>query len=149
MRISDLGFDPVAVGLQESAELFGGWQGDEVAGDEEFLVHAGGGELDLDAVALAAEEDADRRCVSLLHHVGLEPIEIEIHLPGIGRLKSTDLHVDQHMTAEEAVVEDQIDAVVLAALGHAELASLETKAASEFEKETLQMIEQGGFEVRL
>ncbi len=38
-----LAFDALAVGFEETAEFLHGRQGDEVAGDEELLVHAGGG----------------------------------------------------------------------------------------------------------
>jgi hypothetical protein len=60
-------FDAFAVGFEEAAEFFHRWQGDEVAGDEELLVHAGGGEFDGGSVAVAAQEDADGRVVALFH----------------------------------------------------------------------------------
>lgn len=42
-------FEALAVGFEEAAEFFHGGQGDEGAGDEEFLIHACGGEFHLGA----------------------------------------------------------------------------------------------------
>ena len=96
---------------------------------------------------VAAQENADGRLVAFGHHVGLEPIQIKIHLPGVGGLEGPDLEVDENMATEEPVEKDEIDAVVLATLGHAELAGFETEAVPKFEEETLKVIEQRGLEL--
>ena len=96
-------FDAFAVGFQEAAELLNRGQGDEVSGDEEFLIHPGGGEFHGGFVPVAAQEDADRGLVAFLHHVGFEPVDIEIHLPGIGRLEGADFQIDENMTPEQPV----------------------------------------------
>jgi len=44
-RVGHQAFDAFAVGFEEAAEFLHRGQGDEVAGDEEFLIHAGGGEF--------------------------------------------------------------------------------------------------------
>ena len=53
------------------------------------------------------------------------------------------------MAAEQPVIEDQIDAVMPAAFGNAELAGLETKAAAELQQEFLEVVEKDGFEIEL
>jgi len=102
-----------------------------------LLIHAGGGELDFGPVLVATKENADGRLVAPGHHIGLEPVQVKIHLPGVGGLEGPDLEVDENVAAEETVVKDEFDTVVLAPLGHAELAGLETESASEFEEETV------------
>jgi hypothetical protein len=57
-------FNQGPVGLQQSLQLFSAGQGDEVAGDEEFLVHAGGSEFHGGFVPVAAQDDADGRIVA-------------------------------------------------------------------------------------
>jgi len=45
-------FDAFAVALGENTVFFRGWQGDEIAGDEKPLIHAGGGEFDFGCAGL-------------------------------------------------------------------------------------------------
>jgi hypothetical protein len=144
--VSHEAFDPVAVGFQERAESFGGWESNEIAGDEELLIYASGGELDFCTVAITAQEDPQGRVVAFGGHVGFEPVQIEIHLAGVAGLEGTHLEINEHVAAEDAVIEHQVHAVMPAALGHAELTGLETEAATELEDELLQVIEKCGFE---
>ena len=116
-------------------------------GDEEFLVHAGGGELDFCTVAVAAQEDADGRIVAGAHHVCLEPVDVEIHLTGIRRLEGPDFQINENVAAENAVVEDEVEAVMPASFGHAELAGLKAEAAAQLEEELLQVIQEDGFKL--
>ena len=58
-----------------------------------------------------------------------------------------DFQVNENMTAEAAMIEDEIDVIMLAAHGDALLARLETKACAEFQKEGLQVGEQGVFQI--
>ena len=51
------------------------------------------------------------------------------------------------MAAQAAVIEDEIDAVVLVADGDAKLSRLETKAGAELEEKTLHVIEQRGLKI--
>ena len=68
---------------------------------------------------------------------------------GISRLERPDFQIEQDVAAQEAMVEHQIHAVMPAALGHAKLPRLETKATPQFEEEVLQAIQQHGFEFLL
>ena len=88
------------MGFEEAAKFFHGRQGHEVAGDEEFLIHASGGEFDLGAIAVAAQQDAYGWLIIVFHHVDFEPIDVEIHLSRIGRLEGSDLQIDEDMAAE-------------------------------------------------
>jgi hypothetical protein len=47
------------------------------------------------------------------------------------------------------VIEHQVDAVVLAALSHTELAGLETEATPELQQESLDVVQQGRLELLL
>ncbi len=138
-----------SVGGDKGAELLGARQRDEVTGDEEFLAETGGSVFDLGLVLVTAEHDADRRLVTVSHHVLLEIIQVEVHLPGVGVGEGADFQVNQHMAAEPPVVKHEVDAIVLVADGDAELARLETKTGADFEEESLDMIEECGLEIVL
>jgi len=57
--------------------------------------------------------------------------------------------VDDDVAAQEAVVEDQIDEIVVLIEGEALLASLEKEAFAEFEQEMLQPVDDGLLQIRL
>src|SRR5271166_3503150 len=83
------------------------------------------------------------------HHLLLEIIEVEIHLSGVPMTKRSDLEIQQYVAAKETMVKDQVDIVVLIADGDPFLPGFKTKAGAQFQEECLQMIEEGGFEIRL
>lgn len=122
--------------------MFGRRQCDQIAGDEELDAQARSGELDVHAVTLAAQDNADGRMVAVLDGVRLPPVEIEVHLPGVALLEGANLQVDQHMAAQAAVVEHQVNVVVLSADGDTPLPRLEAEPFAQFEEETLQVVEQ-------
>lgn len=72
-----------------------------------------------------------------------------MNLSGVAVTERADFQIEQHVAAQAAVVENEIDAVVLVADGDAKLPRLETEAGAEFEKETLHVIEERGFEIVL
>src|SRR5260370_37430593 len=63
--------------------------------------------------------------------------------------KRSDLEIKQYVAAKETMVKDQVDIVVLIADGDPLLPGFKTKAGAQFQEECLQMIEEGGFEIRL
>lgn len=143
------GFDVGAVGLEEALELFGRGQMGEVAGDKDAVVHPRGGELNFDVVFVAAQENADGRLFIGAGDVLFPPVEVEVHLSGVAVLKRPDLEVEEDMAAEVAMVEDEVDVVVVATDGDASLPGFEEKAGAEFQEEMLEVVEEGGFEVAL
>lgn len=143
------GFDPGAVGFDESLQLLGGGQRREVAGNEKFVGHAGGGELDFGVVFIAAQQDADGRLLIGAGHVLFPPVQIKVHLADVAVTKRAGLEVEQNMATQMAVVENEVNVVVLVADGDAALAGLEKKAGAKFEEKFLQMIEQRRFEIAL
>ncbi len=137
------------VSLDEGLQVLGLGEGDEIARDEEFLVQPGGGVADPGLVFVRAEDESDGRLIARGLHVVLPVVQIKIHLPGVAMFEGADFEVDEQMAAEEAVVEDEVDVVVLFADGDALLPGLEAEAGAEFEQEGLQVIEESCFEVFL
>jgi len=146
-RFGQEGLDALTVGFQESTEFFGRWESDEVAGDEEFVVDPGGGELDGGTLMITAKDDADGRGVAIIHPVGFPPVEVEIHLPGIAVFERSDFQIDEDVATESAVVENEINVVVLPPHGDAFLPGLEAKPVAEFEEEGLEVAEECALKV--
>ena len=61
----------------------------------------------------------------------------------------SDLEIQQYVAAKGTMVKNQVDIVVLIADGDPFLPGFKTKAGTQFQEECLQMIEEGGFEIRL
>jgi hypothetical protein len=128
------------VGFEERPEFFHRRQLGQVAGDEEFLIHPGGGKLDLGAVFVAAQQNPHGWRVARCHHVRFEPVHVKIHLSRIRRAECAHLQVEQHMATQQAVIEDEVHAMMFTSLRHAELPRLETKPAAQLQEETLEMV---------
>jgi hypothetical protein len=58
-----------------------------------------------------------------------------------------DLEVDQHVAAQQTVVEHQIDEEVLLVKGEAFLPGLEQEAFAQFEQEVFDLVDDGRFQV--
>lgn len=74
---------------------------------------------------------------------------VNLHLAEVLMGKLVELEVDDDVAAEEAVVEDEVDEVVVFIEGEALLAGLEEEAFTEFEEEVLEAIDDGLLEVGL
>lgn len=135
--------------LNEPLQRLDRRQCDEVAGDEKLVIKSAGGVFDLGLVLVRAEQQTDGRLVAFGHHLGLPEVQVEVHLARVAVLEGADFQVNEQVAAEDAVVEDEVEIVVLVADGYAALAGLEAKAGAEFEEEGLQVVEQGGLEVAL
>ncbi len=135
--------EAVAITLEEPPQLVDARQRDEVARHEELVVEPAERVLDLHFVAITAQEQSDRQLVAVLAHALPEPVQIEVHLPRVAVLERAQLQVDEHVAAQLAVVEDEIDALRLArARLDSELPRLEAEPRAELEQERLQMLEQ-------
>ncbi len=136
-----------AVGFDEALEFLRFGQGDEVAGDEELVIEASGGVFDFGLVLVGAKEQADGWLIAGLHQPVLPVVQVKIHLPGIAMLEGAGLQVDQQVAAQDAMVEDQVEVVMLVPDRDALLPRLEAEPRAQFEQEGLKVVEQRLFEV--
>jgi hypothetical protein len=72
---------------------------------------------------------------------------VNLHLPEVLVGEFVALEIDENIAAQEAVVENEVDAKVVVVEGEAFLAGFEEKAFPEFEQEGFQLANDGGFEV--
>jgi len=80
-------------------------------------------------------------------HVLLPPVQVKVHLAGVAVAEWTGFEVEQNMTTQMAMVENEINVIMLVTDSNAALPGLEEKARAEFEEEFLQVVEQGRFEI--
>jgi hypothetical protein len=113
--------------------------GEEILRDLDAFVRArvrvGQQQLDHGAVLGAAQDQADRVGLALGVVVLARPGQVELHLRDVGRRDLADLQVDQDRRPQEAVVENEIDIIVLVADGQAHLPAHEAEAMAQFEEE--------------
>ena len=86
-----------------------------VFGDEEPLVHGGERVFDEGVVFAGAEQEADGRVVTVAHDVFLEPGDVGVELADVFVAELVHLQLDEHVAAEDAVIEDKIHEALLAA----------------------------------
>ena len=79
--------------------------------------------------------------------IAVEVVHVHLHLPQILMAELVELEVDEHIAAQQAVVEDEIDEEVVLVEGEALLAGLEEKALAQFEQEVFELVDDGGFQV--
>lgn len=78
-------------------------------------------------IFVAAKDDTDGRIVVRSHHLLLEIIEVEIHLPRVLMAERPDLEIHQYVAAKEPMVKYQVDIVVFVANGDSFLPGLKAK----------------------
>jgi len=149
--LSSLHFRPDDVG-----ELFGRWQFSfqftrqfrlqGVGGDADGVGFRAEGILDFHIVLFRAEDDADGGLVAGAALLVVEQVQIEIHLAGKLRLEGADFEVEGDEGLEEAVVEEEVDEILLFPEGDPMLAADEAEAVAEFEQEGLQARDEAVFE---
>ena len=79
----------------------------------------------------------------------VEQVQVKIHLARILRLERPHLQFKRHQRFEEAVVEKQVDEILLLTQRQAVLAAHEAETVAEFEEERLQAGDQPVFEFPL
>jgi hypothetical protein len=94
-----------------------------------------------------AEEDADGGVLVGSLHEAVEVVHIHLHLPQILMVELVELQVDNHIAAQQTVVEDEIDEKMVLVEGEALLAGLEEKSLAELKQEVFQLIYDCGFHV--
>src|SRR3972149_6570869 len=60
-----------------------------------------------------------------------------------------ELEINEHVTTQQAVVEHQVDKIMVFVEGKALLARLEEKSFAKFQEKTLEFADDGGFEIAL
>ena len=116
---------------------------------EQLLTQTGRRVADERVVFLRAQNQPDRRDVPRGHFLLAVVVEVHVHLPGVGVGERPELEVDQHVALEDAVVEDQVDEVVVVVEGDALLPRLEAKAAAHLDQKGLQVVDDGLLQVAL
>lgn len=108
--------------------------------DEELAIHFIGGVFDKQFVFVAGEDDTDGRVVAFAVFLGGEVAEVEIHLADVVVLDFLELQIDEDEASQDAVVKDEIDAVVGVIDRHAVLAADEGEAFAQFQKKGLEVV---------
>ena len=94
-----------------------------------------------------AQDDRDRGFRLAL--VPVEPAQVEVDLSGVGGFEAPDLQLDDHQAAQTAMIEEQVDVVVVA-IDHDPLLALDKgEAAAQREQELLDLAEERRLQVLL
>jgi hypothetical protein len=135
--------------LQLAAEFFAVGEVELVLLDKELAIHLVGGVFDKEFVFVSGEDDAHRGVIALGVLLGGEIAEIQVHLADVVVFDIVDLEIDKNEAAEDAVVEDEIDAVVGVVQRDAVLSADEGEALANFKEEGLEVIAEECFQVGL
>ena len=106
-------------------------------------------ELYFQVVFLRTQDDTDRRVVVFGSLFLIEHVEIEIHLAGIFRLEWPRFQFKGNQRLEKAVIEQQIDEILLVAQRQTMLPPHETEAIAQFQDEILQLLNKPALKLAL
>jgi hypothetical protein len=70
-----------------------------------------------------------------------------VNLAGVAMLEAPGFEINEQVAAEDAVIKNEVDVVVLVADGDAALAGLEAEAGAELQEEGLEVINEGLLQV--
>jgi len=104
------------------------------------------GVFHLDVVLLGAENHADEGLVTGAALLVVQEVQIKIHLAGMFGFKWTDLQLEGHQGLEEAVIEKEVDEILLLPQRQPVLAADEAEAVAEFEDEVTQPFDEPFFQ---
>ena len=93
------------------------------------------------------EDQADRGVLARLTLVPVQLPQVQFHLPFVGRSEISQFQLDGNQSPEDAMVEKQIDVVIVAVHLNPFLAGDERKAHAQIENELLQLPQNGVFQV--
>lgn len=110
------------------------------------IFEAFGGVSDEGFAVVGAEKEADGWVVSGLHDFVTIVVLVGVELRAVFVSVSVDLEVDDNVTVEDAVVEDEVGLKVVVVNEDAFLTMFEAEALAEFHEEVLDLVENGGFE---
>lgn len=134
--------------MQALFEQFARWKFCEVLGD---MNSAWFERKDFNRLVLLAgtKNQADRLVLAFLPLMAVQPTQIELHLPGVGRLQIADLKFDDHQPPQASMVEEQIEIVIVPVEGYALLSLDEGEAAAEFQQKGFDLAQQRVLEILL
>ena len=98
-------------------------------------------------VFLPAEHDADGGILLRQLHMAVVVVHIHLHLPEVLVREFAQLQVDDEVAAQEPVVEDEVEEVVVAIEGEALLPRLKEKAFAQLQEEFFEVRDNGRFEI--
>jgi hypothetical protein len=107
----------------------------------------GQGDFHQRLVLLLAEHDADGGILLAGFYEAVEVVHIHLHLPEVLMGDLANFQIDQDIAAQQAVVENQIHEKVFFVECESLLARLEEKAFAHFQQETLDLADDGGFQI--
>ena len=118
-----------------------------VLGNEEAVVHVGGGVFDQGVVFLRAEQEPHRRIVTIGHHVFMIPGYVGVELAEVFMGELVHFELDEDMAFQDTMVENQIHEPSGLSDDDALLPGFEAKAVTEFHQEFMQVVQESIFEV--
>ena len=133
-------------GRQFAFEFAGKFRLQLIGGNADGVGFGAEGILDFHVVLFRAEDDADGWLVAVAAFPVVEQVQVEIHLSRELRFEGADFEVEGDEGLEEAVVEEEVDEILLFPEGDPVLAADEAEAVAEFEQEGLQARDEAGFE---
>ena len=88
--------------------------------------------LHFEVVLFRTQDDADGRVVVIGSFLLIEHVEVEVHLAGVFWLEWPRFQFKSNQRLEKAMIEQQIDEILLVAQGQAMLPSHEAEAIAQF-----------------
>ena len=76
-------------------------------------------------------------------------VDVHLHLAQVFVGEPAEFQINEHVSAEQAIVEDQIDEEMFAIKSESALAGLEEEPFAQFQEEMLNAVDDGGLEVGL
>ena len=109
----------------------------------------GQGDFNQCLVFLLAQHNADGSGFGVGFDVAIKVVDVHLHLAQILVRELANLEVDQHLATQQAVVKHQIHKEMVVGKGETLLARLKQKALAQLQQEVFDLIDDGGFKVRL
>jgi len=107
----------------------------------------GQGDFDQSIVLLLAEDNPHGRGFLVQFHIAVEVVDVHLHLAEVAVTKLADFEVDQHIAAEQTVVEDQIDEEMLLVEGEALLPGFKQETFTQFQQEVFKFVDDGALQI--
>ncbi len=120
-----------------------------VSSDADRVGFGAEGILDLHVVFFGAEDDADGGLVARSAFGVVEEVQVEVHFARELRLEGAELQLEGHQCLEEAMVEEQVDEILLLSEHEPMLSSDKAEAVAEFQKEGLQAADEAVLQLTL
>ena len=99
--------------------------------------------------AFSWHNDADGGAFRVGFNAAVKVVDVHLHLAQVLVGELADLEVDQHIAAQQAVVENQIDEKMVVVKGKALLTGFKQKALAQLQQKMLDLADDGGLQVGL